>query len=489
MIDFDWSSEKFWNHLNFPKITSEKLKILLRKFSFRDDFFLVGGAIRDTLLGKKFSDLDFTLREDVERFFYFAGKFLGFSQVILSQKFGIYRLAKDKTTIDFTKMRGNSIEEDLGLRDFTFNAIAVRVRDLIAEREEFIDPFNGVKDLREGIIRGINREVFYEDPLRILRGYRFFAEGLGKVEEKTRKYFKECRELLKLCAGERINYELIRILSSPKAYETFKLMDEDGVLEVLFPFVKDCKGVEQPSFHHLDVWGHLLESLKWAEEIIEKPEIYLEEVRDFFDVNLFKDTEFRVVVKLSAFFHDAGKAYTYEFRDRITFYGHEKVSKEIFEEIAERLRFKGKVIEKVGILVKNHMRPFHLLNEKEKGRLTLRAKRNLVRDVPYLLELLVVCLADSYASQGPDKEPDYEKRLIEFFRELFELREELGKQQQKEKRLITGHDLIALGLKPGPVFKEILQEVEILALEGKITTKEQALDFVKNKYCKNLKLS
>ena len=261
------------------------------------------------------------------------------------------------------------------------------------------------------------------------------------------------------------------------------------MLEVLFPFVKDCKGVEQPSFHHLDVWGHLLESLRWAEEIVNNPKTYLEPVKEFIDFDVFKDEDFRVIVKLSAFFHDAGKAYTYELRDRITFYGHEKVSKEIFEEVAEKLRFKGKIVERVSLLVKNHMRPFHLLNEKEKGSLSLRAKRNLIRDVPYLLELLVVCLADSYASQGPDKDPDYEVKVLEFFKELFSLKEELSKQQKREKRIITGHDLIALGLKPGPIFKEILQEVELLFLEKKITSKEQALDFVKNKYCKNLKLS
>ena len=485
----DWSSEKFWKLLEFPKDASDRLKVLLRKFSLREDFFLVGGAIRDTLCDVPFKDLDFTLKEDLEKFFSFAGKFLGFSQVILSEEFGIYRLAKEKMSIDFTKMRGENIEEDLGLRDFTFNAIAIRVKNLIEGRGDFIDPFGGIKDLKEGIIRGISQEVFYDDPLRVLRGYRFFSAGFGRIEEKTRKYFKECRELLRFCAAERINYELTRILVSSRAYESFKLMDEDGVLEVLFPFVKDCKGVEQPSFHHLDVWGHLLESLRWAEEIVNNPKTYLEPVKEFIDFDVFKDEDFRVIVKLSAFFHDAGKAYTYELRDRITFYGHEKVSKEIFEEVAEKLRFKGKIVERVSLLVKNHMRPFHLLNEKEKGSLSLRAKRNLIRDVPYLLELLVVCLADSYASQGPDKDPDYEVKVLEFFKELFSLKEELSKQQKREKRIITGHDLIALGLKPGPIFKEILQEVELLFLEKKITSKEQALDFVKNKYCKNLKLS
>jgi poly(A) polymerase len=129
------------------------------------------------------------------------------------------------------------------------------------------------------------------------------------------------------------------------------------------------------------------------------------------------------------------------------------------------------------------MRPFHLLNEKEKGGLTLRAKRNLIKDVPYLKELFIVCMADSYASQGPDKEPDYEERLKVFFHELFELKEQLEKESQK-KRLITGDDLIKLGFKPGPLFKEILQDVEIQILEKKFTSKEELLEYIKEKYGK-----
>ncbi len=477
---------KFSSLLDFPRKEKKLLLSFLRKFKNRQDFYLVGGAVRDVFLSKKITDVDLTVRDDIVSLVSFAQRYLGYHFVPLAPDLGIYRLAKGKNTVDFTAFRGKTIEEDLKERDFTFNAIAIPVGSLFEKEVIVLDPFNGYEALQKGIIKIIGKKNILDDPLRILRGYRFFACGFGILESYTRKLFQEYKKLLNLCAKERVLQEITYILLSEKAYETFKLMDEDGVLEEIFPYIKECKGIPQPSFHHLDVWGHLLESLKWAEEILKKPEEFL----DLPKTEIFKNEEFIISVKLAAFFHDLGKPFTFAIRDRITFYGHEKVSAKLFKEMAENLRFKRDLINKIYILIKNHMRPFHLLNEKEAGRLTLRAKRNLIRDVPYLVELFIISMADSLASKGPDKEPDYEERLKKFFKELLELKEEL-ERESKKKRIITGNDLIALGLKPGPIFKEILQEVELLVLEKKISTKEEALEFVKNKYitCKNLKLS
>jgi len=479
--------ENFFNQfkelLDFPEESKLKFFKLVNSLSFSEkEVYLVGGAIRDTVLKKKFTDVDFTvsdwdaiLNEEVQ-------KITDFVFVPLSPEFGIYRFSKGGCNIDFTIFKGWDIEADLRERDFTFNAVAIELKDFIRGKAKFLDPFGGIKDLKEGYIRVISEKNLIHDPLRILRGYRFFAQGLGRIEERSRFYFSRHRWGLLSCARERVWQELSYILCSSSAFEAFRLMDEDGVLEVIFPWIKDAKGVKQPSFHHLDVWGHLLEALRWAEEIVENPESFLPLLKDFLDFARFKDSEFRLVVKLASFLHDIGKGYTYEVRDRITFYGHEKVSKEVVSALGKELKIKRAIVEKVEVLVKNHMRPFLLLGEKEKGGISLRAKRNLIRDVPFLEELLVVCMADSLASQGEDKEPDYEERLQKFFAELFELREELKKVEEKKKRLITGHDLIALGLKPGPIFKEILQEVEVLLLEGRLKSKEEALEFVKSKY-------
>lgn len=467
----------FFALLKFPQ--KELIISFLRKFKNRKDFYLTGGSVRALFTSEEIVDLDLTLKEDVISLVFFTKKFLNYHFVPLAPELGIYRLAKNKNTIDFTSFRGETIEEDLKKRDFTFNAMAIPVSSLFENKFLIIDPFLGYKDLKEKIIRIIAEENIIEDPLRILRGYRFFSYGFGEIESNTRKLFRIHKSKINRCAKERILQELLYILTSSKTFETFKLMDEDSILKELFPYIEKTKGIPQPSFHHLDVGDHLFESLKWAEEILKDPKTYLGiEIRE-----KIKEKDFIISVKLASLFHDLGKAYTYEIKDRITFYGHEKVSAELFKEMAEKLRFKRDLIDRIYILIKNHMRPFHLLNEKEKGRLTLRAKRNLLRDVPYLEDLFIVCMADSLASQGPDKEPDYEKRLIAFFNELFELKEQLEKESKK-KRLITGNDLIELGFKPGPIFREILQDIELQVLEKKLNSKEEALKYIEEKYSK-----
>jgi len=479
-LEFDETlRNKFLNLLDFPQKEKDLIISFLRKFKNREEFYLTGGSVRALFTSEKITDLDLTVKENVVDLVLFAQKFLNYHFVPLSPEWGIYRLAKGKNTIDFTSFRGETIEEDLKKRDFTFNAMGLPVKALFENRFLILDPFSGYKDLKEGVIRAISEENIIEDPLRILRGYRFFAYGFGKIEEKTRNFFRIHKQKINRCAKERILQELLYILNSNKAFETFKLMDEDNLLTEIFPHWEKAKGIPQPTFHHLDVKDHLLETLRWTEKILENPQKYLEIEK----TDEMEDEDFILSVKLAGLFHDLGKAYTFEIKERITFYGHEKVSAELFKNMAENLRFKKDLINKVCNLIKNHMRPFHLLNEKEKGSLTLRAKRNLIKDVPYLKELFIVCMADSYASQGPDKEPDYEERLRTFFHELFELKEQLEKESQK-KRLITGDDLIRLGFKPGPLFKEILQDVEIQILEKKFVSKEELLEYIKEKYSK-----
>ncbi|HEA84169.1 MAG TPA: CCA tRNA nucleotidyltransferase [Thermodesulfobacterium geofontis] len=480
LLEFDETlRESLFNLLNFPQKEKELIISFLRKFKHREDFYLTGGTVRSLFISEKTKDLDFTVKKEIISLVLFAKDFLKYHFVPLAPELGIYRLAKGENTIDFTAFRGETIEEDLKKRDFTFNAMAIPVKSLFENKFIVLDPCSGYRDLKGGVIRAIGEENITEDPLRILRGYRFFAYGYGKIEENTRRIFCLHKHKINLCAKERILQELLYILNTFKAFETFKLMDEDNILTEIFPYLEKTRGVPQPSFHHLDVAGHLLESLKWAEEILKDPEKYLGMKK----IEEMKDVDFIVSVKLASLFHDLGKAFTFDIKDRITFYGHEKVSAELFKEMAERLKFKRDLINRIYILIKNHMRPFHLLNEKGKGRLTLRAKRNLIRDVPYLKELFIVCMADSLASQGPDKEPDYEERLKLFFYELFELKEQIEKESKK-KRIITGNDLIELGFKPGPIFKEILQDVEIQILEKRFKSKEEILGYIKEKYGK-----
>ena len=447
----------------------------LFNLSKTEKMFIVGGAVRDILIGKSFNDLDLVVERNAEEIAKKLAKDLGFTFVELSQEFGIYRVTNSWAVIDISLQQGKSIEEDLKQRDFTINAMAMPVESLFEDRTDIIDPFLGYVDLKEKRVRAIAEENIVADPLRILRGYRLFAKGYGLLERKTREWFAKHAKSLILSAPERILYELELILLTDRAYEAFCLMDEDGVLEVIFPEVNPCSNVPQPEYHHLDVWGHMLESLKWAEAILKNPEAYLGRS---LPKDLKEDKDFIISVKLASLFHDLGKGYTFkQTEEGIVFYGHEIVSSDLALKIAERLRFKRDLGERIALLVKSHMRPYQMFSEFEKGTLTIRAKRNLIKDVPYLWELFIVAMADSLASRGVDKEPDYEDRLKTFFHHLFPFKEELERVEKRE-RVLTGRDLIELGFKPGPVFSEILTAVELKVLEGEIRTKEDAVEFV-----------
>ncbi|MCS7150472.1 MAG: HD domain-containing protein [Caldimicrobium sp.] len=468
---------KFLELLHFPR--KDDLLLALRELSGYEDVYIVGGALRDFFFDKKVVDLDLTIKGEPQRISQFLAQRTGYTPVTLSEEFGIFRLSKDKHNIDITPYKGGTIEEDLAERDFTMNSLALPLSNLFEGPFCIYDPLGGYKDLKSSIIRTIGEKNLEDDPLRILRGYRFLAQGYGEIEHVTRGYFRKHKEALTRVAPERISMELKLILLTSQANLAFKVMDEDGLLEVIFPEIKPSRGLPQPTFHHLDVLSHSLEALRAAELILESPEAYLNlEITP----SQLMEEDTLVSVKLASFLHDLGKGFTFERGDdRITFYGHEKTGASLWEKRGELLRFKNEIIEKVSRLIKNHMRPCHLLNEWQEGKLTLRAKRNLIKDQPDLYELWVVSLADSLASKGPDKEPDYEEKLNHFFHDLVHLKEELERIFKRE-RILTGKDLLGLGFKPGPIFKVILEEVELKFLEGAIRTKEEALDYVLKRF-------
>ncbi|MFN4132587.1 MAG: hypothetical protein ACK4GE_05875, partial [Caldimicrobium sp.] len=309
--------EAFIQALTFPE--KDLILAFLRKFSQRRDIYIVGGSIRDFLLGRPIYDLDIALDEEPSVLAEFLARVLHYTPILLSEEFGIYRLAKGRYTIDLTLYRGKDIEEDLRERDFTLNALALPLRCLFEGPFEIFDPLGGFQDLQSGIIRAIGEKNILADPLRILRGYRFLAQGYGSLETKTRTYFQRYRNSLTFVAPERINLELKYILLSHNSFVAFKAMIEDGVFEVIFPEFEVCKGLPQPTYHHLDVFWHNLEALKGAEEILKNPKTFLslEEIPEE-----FQEEDFILTVKLASLFHDLGKGYTFaQGEDKITFYG------------------------------------------------------------------------------------------------------------------------------------------------------------------------
>ncbi len=459
----------------------QKFFEVLRRVS-EGEVFVTGGAVRDALCGRPILDLDITVVFDEPKVVAQSiSRALSWTMVPLHEEFGVYRVTKSGFNVDVSGLRpgATSLEDDLKLRDFTINAMAVPLKEFLEEEASswnLVDPCGGRRDLFSKVIRAVSERSFRDDPLRILRAYRFESEGFGRIERKTREMIRNSKKGLRRVARERISSELTRILETSSCAGVFLEMKEDGVLFELFPEMLKARGVPQPDFHHLDVLDHCLEALRASEEVLKSPAEFFGSKEPFEE--LLADHERRVAVKLASLFHDIGKPLTFAVRERITFYEHERIGAELFLRRAEALRFKKDLARRVAVLIRNHMRPFHLLSEKLKGNLTPRAKRRLVRDVPEVEDLFVVAAADALAARGPAKDPSEFSLLRELFWEVLEVKRLLEERVEK-KRLVTGHDLIAMGLKPGPVFRRLLDAVEEAVVEGRVSSREEALEYVK----------
>ncbi len=465
--------------MKIPENVAEKLLFLTKKCPL----WVTGGTVRDALLQRESKDLDLTVPSQAHFWASLFAEQVNAKLVPLDEEEEVYRVVlPEGFWVDFSAFRKKStgIEEDLLYRDFTVNALAVRFEEFLKPPASWsiVDPTGGQKDLWRRLLRAISRENLRDDPLRLLRAYRLLAELDFVLEEKTRLWVRELAPEIEKVAPERIGAE-IKALFAQSAGEAVSLMATDGLLWVLFPELEKTKGVAQPSFHHLDVWGHLLLSLEMADLVLADPYRYFgpPEGDDPFRLAL-SEPEAPLGVRLAALFHDVGKPGTFAVRHRITFYEHDRLGAEIFEAIGERLRFSKKFTRRVAHLIRHHMRPFHLLREFRQGRLTKRAMRRLLKDVPDYVLLFLVAMADSLASAGPDKEEGLESSLADLFWEIHRFREETFKVQERQ-RLVTGRDLIDLfGLEPGPIFRELLEAVEEARAEGQIKTREEALDFL-----------
>ncbi len=464
---------------------SPTLKEALAKLAVQTEVYLSGGTIRDLLLKRPFRDLDLVLPNKALAWAEFLAREIKGKAIVLHQEEGVVRVASPEgLIIDFSEFRGGAkdIFQDLKLRDFTINALAVPLKVALLKPVfswEIIDPTSGRQDLARRLIRVIAKENFEADPLRLLRAYRLMAELDFILEERTRSYVAELKASLLKVAVERIATELRLLFETPQTGKAVSLMDEDGLLGTIFPELETCRGVEQPSFHHLDVLGHSLLALEMADQVLKDPLVFFgqPEGSDPFD-SVVRDAEKASIVRMAALFHDIGKPATFKIRDRITFYEHDRVGAELFEAIGKRLRFPKKFTQMVSLLIRQHMRPFHLLKEFLAGRLTPRAMRRLIKACPDYVSLFLVAMADSLASAGPDKEADVEKHLASLFWKIHRFYQETMAPMSQE-RLVTGRDLIDLfGLEPGPWFRELLEAVEEARVEGKIRDRQEALDFL-----------
>ena len=433
--------------------------------------FLVGGCVRDLLLGREPADYDVSTDatpDQVMRIFpetYAVGAQFGVVlvphrsvgvdgapeageipaaehpkviEVATFRSDGAYSDGRHPDAVQYTR----DPREDVQRRDFTINGLMLDPLD----HDRVLDFVGGEQDLQRRIIRTIGEPErrFTEDKLRMLRAVRFAARFSYEIEAETFQSIRELAPQIHQVSRERVRDELSKMLTEGHARRAFEILDETGLLHEVLPEVEKMKGVEQPPQYHPegDVWVHTLLLLSMLEAGSSR------------------------TLAWGALLHDVGKPPTFRVApDRIRFDGHVEVGTRMAEDICHRFRMSNEETEQIMALVANHLRFADVKDMKDS------TFKRFIR-LPKFDEHLELHRIDCLGSHA----------ILDLYQFTKEKMAQLPPDAVRPKPLVSGNDLIAAGYRPGPVFKEILSTVEDAQLEGRLHDKREALELVRNQY-------
>ena len=459
---------------------SEPVRRLREALSEAPGAWLVGGVVRDALLERPLVDFDLAVRGEARAAAQAASRALGGPAFSLSEAFGAWRAldGQRRFHVDVAALQGTTIEEDLGRRDFTINAIAVPLAG-----GELVDPQGGVADLRAGVLRLVSPRAYEEDPLRALRLVRLAAElGLAPAPE-TERLTAQTAPRLSEPSPERVFAELRRLLVADGALAGLELARRLGVLAAALPELGELEGIEQSRFHHLDVLGHTIEVLRHLIEIESEPERVFGEqlgpaVRAELSEPLADQLTRGQALRLGALFHDVGKPATRAFREdgRITFIEHDRVGEQLVGEVFRRLRTSERLRSFVGRLTREHLRLGFLVHHRP---LDARALHRYLRSCqPVEVEVTVLSCADRMATAAPGQE-EWIVAHLELAREV--MGAALSWRATGPPRAPLRGDELAreLAISPGPELGELLAELESAVYAGEVATRAEAVAYAR----------
>ena len=449
--------------------------------------YLVGGAVRDALLGKAQHDLDFATGGDAAALAQALGKRLSAPVITLDEDRHVFRLAlpKGRRTIDISPLEG-TLEHDLRRRDFTIDAMAVDVSNilpgLIQAPLRILDPLGGQADLRARLVRASGEGVFADDPVRLLRAVRIAAELGFAIEQGTTEAITAQAHLVNTVAPERVRDEFFRTLALPGAAANLRLLDRLGLLTMIVPELEEARDCAQPKEHNWDVLQHSIEVVATMERVLRQqgtppPATPWDDAwAAYFDQETSGGRTRATLLKLAALLHDVSKpeTKTVEAGGRIRFFGHPDAGAHRAEAILKRLRFSNLETRLAASVVREHLRPGLLI--REPGGPTPRAMHRFLRDAgDAAADTLFLSFADYLGARGPLMEAEDWAGYAANVRAMLE--QWRGRQEQKQKpRLADGHDLMqALGLPPGPALAPLLEAMDEAQAAGEILTKDEAV--------------
>jgi putative nucleotidyltransferase with HDIG domain len=437
--------------------------------------WLVGGAVRDRLLGRPTSDYDVAVTSDPRRLARALAGAAGGHVFRLSEGFGVWRVvARDRAwQVDMLPVAGSGIEEDLGRRDVTINAIAEPLGG-----GEHVDPFGGRRDLAARRLRMVDAQAFARDPLRVLRLARLGCELGFAVDPETAAAARANAPGLRSVAPERVFGELRRIVIAERVLAGLTLMDELAATEQVLPELSGLHGVEQSHFHHLDVYEHTRAVLAEAIELVRDPGrcfgVQSGALARVLAEPLANELTRGQALRFGALFHDIAKPQTRRTTDegRVTFVGHDAVGAEVVAELLTRLRASQRLTEYVADLARHHLRLGFLIHQTPLSR---RAIYHYLRACePVQVDVTVLSVADRLATRGRGSD-DAIGRHLELARQL--LAEALEWRVRRPRPPVGGDELRrALGIRPGPEIGRILADLEEASFAGEIASPSQAIE-------------
>lgn len=455
--------------LEFNKRVAYLLSLLHNLCNKEVKIYLVGGFLRDYLLGKESKDLDFIINP-------FSYKILEtFSKIIKGKIFPldeerkyfriVTNLEGDNYTLDFTPPLGRNLLEELKRRDFTINTLLLDV-----ENFRILDPLMGMKDIREGKLRVCSEYSLSEDPLRILRAFRFWANLGFKITYDTERYILKNKSFLKRVKGERIHDEVYRILKSSFTREVWTKMHSLKVLEEIFPELSILENIPWSEPHHTNPLFHSFEALGILEFIY----YYLsylfpkgkEDIENYLKEEIYSEFTKRELLKLAILLHDIGKEkFFIDDKERVHYYGHENIGALMLENIGERLKLSKKEEELLKKLIRNHLYPFFIFKNKraEKLKILNRLKEETVGGI-------LLFLGDQLAINPIEDLISFSKEILDLYLEKKEI-----------KILLSGEEIIEyFSLKSSPLIGKLKKELLKAQQEGLVRSKEEALKFLEN---------
>lgn len=455
--------------------------------------YVVGGSLRDALLGRDSRDIDLSITADPLTAGPDLADALGghFFALAEEQRAARIVLPEAGLDIDLLPLRSN-VEADLMERDFTIDALAARLDEAASGRATVIDPSGGRSDLRRRLVRVIAEEAFVRDLLRPLRGVRLAVELGFRIEPATAELIRRHAPRVGEVAAERRRDELMRIMAAPRAGEGLRLLDGLGLLEQLLPEVTACRGEEQPKEHHWDVFGHSLAAVEVLDALLSEEEprplrwrrlwrdlwdalAWWDDARAYLREELAPARPRRAVLKLAALLHDIAKPETRTFDEtgRMRFFGHADAGAAKAGRILRRLRFSAREAAHVQTMVKAHLRPVQM---GQQGPPSRRALYRYFRDCgDAAIDTLFLSLADHMATVGPRVDQRGWRAHVSLVNYI------VASRLQEEElvtppKLLRGDELIAeLGLTPGPLVGRLLEAVREAQAAGEIASREEAL--------------